>query len=109
MIEPLFFKRPAGITVQGIAQLTGAKPGTGARLDHVITDIASLDRAGPHDLVFLDSNKHADALASTRAGACLTTERFSTQAPTHVNVLLLSRASSTPMRCVHPRCSTRKA
>ena len=83
--------RPAGITVQGIAQLTGAKPGTGARLDHVITDIASLGRAGPHDLVFLDSNKHADALASTRAGACLTTERFSTQAPTHVNVLCTER------------------
>jgi len=87
MIEPLFFKRCPGITVQGIAQLTGAKPGAGARLDHVITDIAPLDRAGPHDLAFLDSNKHADALASTRAGACLMTERFSTQAPTHVNVL----------------------
>ena len=91
MIEPLFFKRRPGITVQGIAQLTGAKPGAGARLDHVITDIAPLDRAGPHDLAFLDSNKHADALASTRAGACLMTERFSTQAPTHVNVLRTER------------------
>jgi len=91
MTEPVFFKRPPGIAVEAIAQLTGAKPSAGARLDHMITDIAPLDRAGPHDLAFLDSNKHADALASTRAGACLTTERFAAQAPAHVNVLCTER------------------
>src|SRR5689334_8605426 len=87
MTEPQFFKRPPGMTVQEIAQLTGAEPRSGACLDHVVTDIATLDRAGPHDLAFLDSAKHADVLAWTRAGACLTGERFANQAPRHVNVL----------------------
>jgi UDP-3-O-[3-hydroxymyristoyl] glucosamine N-acyltransferase len=87
MTEPLFFKTPAGLTVEEIAELTGAEVRTGARLDHVITNIAPLDRAGPQDIAFLDSAKYADALVSTSAGACLTTERFAAQAPGHLNVL----------------------
>jgi len=87
MTEPLFFKSPAGLTVREIADLTGAEARLGARLDQVITNIAPLDRAGPHDIAFLDSAKYADALISTSAGACLTTERFAAQAPGHLNVL----------------------
>ena len=87
MTEPLFFKRPPGLTVREIAELTGAEVRPGARLDHLITSIAPLDRAGPHDIAFLDSAKHADALISTCAGACLTTDRFTTQAPHRLNVL----------------------
>ncbi len=91
MTEPAFFKRPPGMTVAAIAELTGAKPGAGGRLDHKITGIAPLDRAGPQDLAFLDSNKHAGALACTRAGACLMSERFAAQSPTTLNVLLTER------------------
>jgi len=87
MTEPVFFKSPAGLTVREIAELTGAEVRSGARLDHVITNVAPLDRAGPHDLAFLDSAKYADALIATCAGACLTTERFANQAPDHLNVL----------------------
>jgi UDP-3-O-[3-hydroxymyristoyl] glucosamine N-acyltransferase len=87
MTEPAFFKSPSGLTLREIAELTGAEVRMGARLDHVITSIAPLDRAGPHDLAFPDSAKYADALISTCAGACLMTERFATQAPSHLNVL----------------------
>ena len=47
----------------------------------VIADIAALDRARPSDLTFLDSPKFVDALAATRAGACLMTEQFEARAP----------------------------
>ena len=87
MATPLFFKRPLGLTVGEIAVLTGAEPSARARLDHLITSIAPLDRAGPSDLAFLDTAKYADALMVTHAGACLTTKRFEKQAPTIVNVL----------------------
>jgi UDP-3-O-[3-hydroxymyristoyl] glucosamine N-acyltransferase len=87
MAEPHFFRRPSGLTVGEIAVLTGAIPSTGARLDHLITNIAPLDRASPSDLAFLDTARYADALASTQAGACLTTKRFEQQAPSTVNVL----------------------
>jgi UDP-3-O-[3-hydroxymyristoyl] glucosamine N-acyltransferase len=91
MTEPVFFKRPPGITVAAIAQLTGAKPGRQVRLDRLIRDIAPLDQAGPQDLAFLDSTKHAGALASTRAGACLMSERFAAQCSRDVSVLLAER------------------
>jgi hypothetical protein len=58
-----------------------------ACLDHVITNTAPLDRAGPSDLAFLDTAKYAAALTSTQAGACLMTERFESQAPSGLSVL----------------------
>ncbi len=87
MTEPLFFKPMRALTVGEIATLTGAEPRDGAALDHRITDIAPLDRAGPNDLTFLDNAKYADQLGSTRAGACLMTQRFEKQAPNRLNVL----------------------
>ena len=87
MSKPQFFKNPAGLTVRAIAELTGAEPHSGARLDHVIINIAPLDSAGPQDLAFVDDGKYAQALSSTCAGACLTSERFAAQVPDHVIVL----------------------
>ncbi len=87
MTEPLFFKPMRALTVGEIATLTGAEPRDGAALDHRITNIAPLDRAGPNDLTFLDNAKYADQLASTRAGACLMTARFESRAPKALNVL----------------------
>ncbi len=71
-----FFKQPAGLTVHEIALLTGAQPRPGAKLDHVVTDIAALEHAGPSDLVFVEAPRYAEALASTQAGVCLTRERL---------------------------------
>jgi UDP-3-O-[3-hydroxymyristoyl] glucosamine N-acyltransferase len=87
MTKPLYLQAPVGLTVGEIAALTGAELRNGACLDHVITNIAPLDRAGPSDLAFLDTAKYAAALTSTQAGACLTTERFERQAPSGLNVL----------------------
>jgi UDP-3-O-[3-hydroxymyristoyl] glucosamine N-acyltransferase len=90
MTEPIFFKRGAGLTVAEIVALTGAKPHADAPLDRRITGIAALDRAGPHDLAFCDKPKFAAALASSRAGACLTVEAMGTSALAHT-ALLYSR------------------
>jgi UDP-3-O-[3-hydroxymyristoyl] glucosamine N-acyltransferase len=78
----------ASLTLADIASLTGAVPHDGADLSYVITNVAPLDHAGPGDLAFLESNKFADALATTRAGAVLTVERFAPRVPPGVNLLL---------------------
>jgi UDP-3-O-[3-hydroxymyristoyl] glucosamine N-acyltransferase len=75
------FYRPPGLTVAKIISLTGAESRDAARLSHLITDVAPLDLAGPNDLTFIESNKYADALATTRAGACLMPQRFESRAP----------------------------
>jgi len=82
-----FFKPHAGLSIGEIARITGAVPRAGARLDHRVTDIAPLDRAGPSDLAFLDSAKHLTAMSRTRAGACFTMAEFEDKAPSGLNVL----------------------
>jgi UDP-3-O-[3-hydroxymyristoyl] glucosamine N-acyltransferase len=82
-----FFDRPSGITIARIVALTGAEPADTARLEQSITDVAPIDLAGPGDLTFIESNKYADALATTRAGVCLMLQRFEGRAPDTVVVL----------------------
>jgi UDP-3-O-[3-hydroxymyristoyl] glucosamine N-acyltransferase len=86
-----FFPPTSGLTVREIVELTGAIPRTGARLDVVVTGIAALDRAGAADLVYADNVKYLDRLAATRAGVCLTTDRFAEQAPPALTVLFTAQ------------------
>ena len=82
-----FFDRPQALTVAEIVSLTGAEFSDAASLTHPITDVAPIDLAGPNDLTFIESNKYADALATTRAGACLISPRFNGRAPEGLIVL----------------------
>lgn len=79
---------PSSLTVAEIAALTGAVPRQYATLSHSITGIAPVDHAGPGDLTFLDNAKFAGALATTRAGAVLTTKRFERNAASGLNLLV---------------------
>jgi UDP-3-O-[3-hydroxymyristoyl] glucosamine N-acyltransferase len=87
MTDLNFFKRPQGLTAQEIAALTGAvvRGDIGAQR---ISGIAPLDRAGPGELAFMQSPKLAAAFAATRAGICLTTEKFAANAPGNVAILI---------------------
>jgi UDP-3-O-[3-hydroxymyristoyl] glucosamine N-acyltransferase len=87
MTAQTFLPQPTGLTVREIAALTGAVPREGAKLNCLISGVAALDRARPSDLVFLDSAKYLDRLAGTRAGVCITTERFAQSAPAGLSVL----------------------
>ena len=72
MSEPVFQRHTRGLTLAEIAALAGAElPDVAAARS--ISNIASLDRAAPSDLTFLDNARFADAAAETHAGACLTT------------------------------------
>jgi UDP-3-O-[3-hydroxymyristoyl] glucosamine N-acyltransferase len=87
LAEPQFFSTQSTLTVGEIATLTGAEPRPGADLGRRIRNIAPIDLAGPDDLTFLDNVKFASELATTRAGAVLTTARFEPQAPGGLTVL----------------------
>src|SRR5262249_15134072 len=87
MSEPFFFSRGSGLSVREIAARTEAKTRPGADLERHITGVAALDYAGPSDLAFLDTAKHAPQLSTSTAGACLTTERYAARAPAQMSVL----------------------
>jgi UDP-3-O-[3-hydroxymyristoyl] glucosamine N-acyltransferase len=88
MSDPMFHPRPRGLTAREIANLTGAVPRAGADLDRLVDGIAALDHAGPADVTFLDNQKYAKQLSSTRAGVCLVSGRFAEQAPASTTLLV---------------------
>jgi UDP-3-O-[3-hydroxymyristoyl] glucosamine N-acyltransferase len=90
MSAPSFFTRGAGLSLGEIVDFTQAKPYAQPDLRRRITGIAALDVAGPADLVFVDKPKYVRDLAATRAGACLTRERYAAYAPADVRVLCVA-------------------
>ncbi len=91
LTEFSFFPVTEGLSVADIAALTGAKPYAGADLNRRVSGIAPIDGAEPGDLAFVKDTKFAHELAATKAGAVLTSERFASQAPSHVAVLCVDK------------------
>jgi UDP-3-O-[3-hydroxymyristoyl] glucosamine N-acyltransferase len=87
MAQPTFFKKPPSSTLADIAALTKAHLADPSRSGQQVRGLASLDEAGPMHLTFFDNLKYADQLVSTKAGACLVSERFEATVPAHVAVL----------------------
>jgi UDP-3-O-[3-hydroxymyristoyl] glucosamine N-acyltransferase len=69
MSEPVFYRRAAGLAVRDIVDLTGARAAI-SRADHIISDIAAVERAGPHDATFVDRLAARRELRLTQAGIC---------------------------------------
>jgi UDP-3-O-[3-hydroxymyristoyl] glucosamine N-acyltransferase len=84
-----FFRGERRITVGEIAKLTGANLNPTIDPARPITGIATLDRAGPSDLVFLDHARFADDARSSAAGACLTSKQLAARVPSHVASLIV--------------------
>ena len=81
MTEPVFFPQPAAIAIADIVALTEAVAGAGVDLRRTITGVAALETAGPGDITFADTNRYDAEAASTKAGACLCTQRTANLLP----------------------------
>jgi UDP-3-O-[3-hydroxymyristoyl] glucosamine N-acyltransferase len=88
MSEPVFSKRGGSLQVREIAALTGARV-VSSHHDVRITDIAALDRAGPHDLTFADASSSETMLRGSHAGACFITPALAKSAPAGTAVLIV--------------------
>lgn len=96
MSHKAFFPLPAPLTLAEVATISGARILDGAADAAVlsartISGVASLDVAGPQDLVFCDTFLFAEKLAGVHAGACITSERFASKARPDLPVLVSSR------------------
>src|ERR1700716_2825199 len=87
MAQPTFFEQPPSSTLADIAALTTARLVDASRGGQQVGGLASLDEAGPMHLTFFDNLKYTDQLASTKAGACLVSQRFEASVPAHVSIL----------------------
>lgn len=68
MADPRFFHNAGPFRLEQIAEWTGAKLDADGKMS--VKDMASLDKATGSDISFLDNAKYADALKTTKAGAC---------------------------------------
>jgi UDP-3-O-[3-hydroxymyristoyl] glucosamine N-acyltransferase len=96
MADPIFFESTGPITLGEVATLAGVSLPLGVDGALVIAGVAPLETAGPSDLAYMDNAKYADALAKTRAGCILVSNRFATRAPAGgAAVLVTSRPYDT--------------
>ncbi|MCB1523702.1 MAG: UDP-3-O-(3-hydroxymyristoyl)glucosamine N-acyltransferase [Rhodoblastus sp.] len=88
MSEPFFFSLTTAPTVGDLAALVNAQFDSQYAARR-IKGLAALERAGPRDLSFFDNPRYGDALAATRAGACLLRPGAFERAPKGVAALIV--------------------
>jgi UDP-3-O-[3-hydroxymyristoyl] glucosamine N-acyltransferase len=72
MADPRFFSRAGPFRLAKLAKEIGADvPAVGS--DLLLADVGPIESAGPGDLTYFTDMRFRDALAATRAGACLVT------------------------------------
>ncbi|MFG1430908.1 UDP-3-O-(3-hydroxymyristoyl)glucosamine N-acyltransferase [Xanthobacter sp. V2C-8] len=97
MTQTTFFPLPEPLTLEAVAELSGARLVTPSGADdaqfsaRLIRGVATLDTAGPEDLVFCDTAQFAEKMGTTRAGACITAERFASSSAPGLPLLLAPR------------------
>lgn len=90
---PVFFPLPEALTLEAVARLSESQIRAPSGHDlakvgqRLIKGVGTLDAAGPDDLVFCDAAKFAGKMQKTRAGVCITSERFADKA--HEDLILL--------------------
>jgi UDP-3-O-[3-hydroxymyristoyl] glucosamine N-acyltransferase len=89
MSEPVFWRRFVSATLADVVAWTGAQAAAGSDLSFAVRSISPLEDAEPDALVFFDNPKYRDALATTRAVACLVAPRNAALVPTGTVALIV--------------------
>ncbi len=71
-----------------LSELAGVRLGDENYGDYTIEDVAPLDRAGAHEISFLDNPKYVDLFHGSRAAACIIKERYRADAPEGMRLLI---------------------
>lgn len=91
MADPRFYSIAGPFTLQELADIAGAEIAPGADRSASFRDVAPLDRAGAHEVSFLqDIKRQLESFLATGAGACLVRPEQADRAPDGVALLLTS-------------------
>lgn len=88
MADPRFFERAGPFTLGELAERCGASLADATLAARKVVDVGTLDQAGPDQLTFLDNPKYTDAMAQTKAGACILHEKHVGLAPAGMALLV---------------------
>ncbi|MBV9115023.1 MAG: UDP-3-O-(3-hydroxymyristoyl)glucosamine N-acyltransferase [Hyphomicrobiales bacterium] len=89
MPDPVFFKPAADLTLGEVATLVGASSLALEYGQKPVRGLAALDRAKSDELTFLENPHYLEALAGSRALACLVAEKHVARVPGEVIALVV--------------------
>ena len=92
MPDPRFFQDREVISLQAVAELTGAVLADSSHGRRTISGVAPLNRAGEEEASFFSDHRYVDDLAHTGAGACFLPANLADQAPRGCIVLITPEA-----------------
>lgn len=81
MDDLVFFHPKSALTLGRICFLAGISVPQGEDTDRRFLRIAPVESAGSDELAYVDNPRYAQALTTTKAGACLVSTRFSARVP----------------------------
>lgn len=76
MADPRFHQRSDPKTLKELADIAGAELVDTGAADQVITDVGTLDSAGPDEISFLDNIRYKEGFFQSKAGACIVSKSF---------------------------------
>ncbi len=88
MADPKFFQKSKSFTLSELAEIAGGELADAAAGSYEIQDVAALDKAGEHEVSFLDNVKYKEQFTATKAGACIVHPELAEFAPSGVKLLL---------------------
>lgn len=88
MADPRFFKAGGPLALSQLAEISGASIMSGGDGDAMFNGVAPIDMAGPDEISFLDNSRYLEALANSKAGACVTTAKWQSTVPSGMAVLV---------------------
>ena len=91
MTDPVFHSAREPLFLSDICVLVGGALGEGVDPTRTITGVASLERAGPSDISYMDGARFVPQLRDTRAGVCLVSERFAPHVPAGTLALVVAK------------------
>ena len=112
MEHPGFYERAGPFALEVVARHLAAIVADGAALELELEDVRALGDAGPAHLAFIDNRKYLDALAQTKAGACLVAPNFVERVPKTTIALVTKspyRAFAQSLRLFYPEAMRPKA
>jgi UDP-3-O-[3-hydroxymyristoyl] glucosamine N-acyltransferase len=88
MPDPRFYRRAGPFTLGDLALRCDAVVAEGCDPDALVRDVATVEVAGPNEIIYISDSAYLDAFAASKCGACVTTKAYAAKAPQKCAVLL---------------------
>lgn len=88
MADPKFFQKSKSFTLSELAEIAGGDLTDEGAGTYELNDVAALDKAGVHEISFLDNIKYKEQFTQTKAGACIVHPELAEFAPSGVKLLI---------------------